>query len=291
MNRVACALLSFALVAAGCAGGGAAVEADTTPSDDPGPVHVHGLGINPADGALFVATHTGLYRVGPGKDVAVRVGRNAQDTMGFTVVGPNHFLGSGHPDVRQLQEENWPPHLGLIESRDAGATWTPISLLGKADFHVLRVAGNRVYGFDASNSRLLVSDDGGVTWRRRDSPAVLDLVPSPTNTAHVVAATERGLLESTDAGRTWRRLSGGGASPGIGFLAWPSRPRLVLVDADGRVWLSTDVGRTWRARGQIGGQPGALAAITDDELYVALHDGTIKQSGDQGASWHVRSRP
>jgi hypothetical protein len=33
---------------------------------DPGPVHVHGLGINPADDALFIATHTGLYRVDEG---------------------------------------------------------------------------------------------------------------------------------------------------------------------------------------------------------------------------------
>jgi hypothetical protein len=30
------------------------------PAADPGPVHVHGLGINPADEALFIATHTGL---------------------------------------------------------------------------------------------------------------------------------------------------------------------------------------------------------------------------------------
>ena len=30
------------------------------PAADPGPVHVHGLGVNPADGALFIATHTGL---------------------------------------------------------------------------------------------------------------------------------------------------------------------------------------------------------------------------------------
>jgi len=33
---------------------------------DPGPVHVHGLAINPADGALFIATHKGLYRIGQG---------------------------------------------------------------------------------------------------------------------------------------------------------------------------------------------------------------------------------
>ena len=38
----------------------------TTTSTDAGPVHVHGLGVNPADGALFIATHTGLYRSGEG---------------------------------------------------------------------------------------------------------------------------------------------------------------------------------------------------------------------------------
>ena len=29
------------------------------PFADPGPIHVHGLGINQADGSLFIATHTG----------------------------------------------------------------------------------------------------------------------------------------------------------------------------------------------------------------------------------------
>jgi hypothetical protein len=45
---------------------------------DPGPVHVHGLGVNPADGALFVATHTGLYRVAEGERKAERVGDRYQ---------------------------------------------------------------------------------------------------------------------------------------------------------------------------------------------------------------------
>ena len=62
---------------------------------------MHGLGIDPADGALFIATHTGLYRVAPGSDKARRVGSGFRDTMGFTVVGPNRFLQSGHPDLRR----------------------------------------------------------------------------------------------------------------------------------------------------------------------------------------------
>jgi hypothetical protein len=74
------------------------------------------------------------------------VGESHQDTMGFTIVGPNHFLGSGHPD--NLSQ---PSLLGLIESKDSGSSWKPISLLGDADFHVLRAVGRRVYGYDASH--------------------------------------------------------------------------------------------------------------------------------------------
>ena len=64
-----------------------------TSAADAGPVHVHGLGIDPADKALFIATHTGLFRVGDGQSSAVRVGDSYQDTRGFTVVGENRFLG------------------------------------------------------------------------------------------------------------------------------------------------------------------------------------------------------
>ena len=63
--------------------------------------------------------------------------------MGFTVTGPDRFLGSGHPDGR----EGLPPFLGLIRSTDAGRTWERVSLLGKRDFHVLEAAGERIYGF------------------------------------------------------------------------------------------------------------------------------------------------
>jgi hypothetical protein len=86
-------------VGAGCSGGGdRAASPSQAVAQDPGVVHVHGLGINPKDGALFAATHTGLFVVGAGTDT--RVTERLQDTMGFTVVGPDHFLGSGHPDFR-----------------------------------------------------------------------------------------------------------------------------------------------------------------------------------------------
>jgi hypothetical protein len=257
------------------------------PSEDPGPIHVHGLGINPGDGALYIATHTGLWRVARNDTQAERVGDRLQDTMGFTVAGSNRFLGSGHPDPRDIRDRRLPPLLGLIESTDAGKTWRPISLLGEADFHVLRDAGDRVYGFDASNERLMVSRDRGHTWIERRPPApVIDLVPDPERSSRLVAATERGLFQSDDAGASWLRLS-----KSVGLLAWPALDRLYAVDGRGRVFASSDAGREWRAVGDVGGQPAALLATSPRALFVALHDGTIKRSADGGASWILRSSP
>jgi len=254
---------------------------------DAGPVHVHGLGVDPADRSLLIATHTGTYRVGPNEKVGQRIGESRQDTMGFTVAGPHHFLGSGHPDLEEAVEKDLPPQLGLIESRDAGRTWRTLSLLGEADFHVLRFAGQRVYGYDASNDRLLVSGDDGRTWREARRPApLLDLAVDPTDGSHAVATGEGGLYETSDEGRTWRRLV-----LRVGLLAWPSPERLYLVDSEGTVWRTADEGKRWTRTGDIAGQPAAFLAQTDEELYAALHDGTIKQSRDGGGTWTVRSTP
>jgi hypothetical protein len=42
---------------------------------------------------------------------------------GFTVVGPNRFLGWGHPDLKEAREKHLPSLLGLIESTDSGESW------------------------------------------------------------------------------------------------------------------------------------------------------------------------
>jgi hypothetical protein len=270
-------------------GGGAAEPAERGAApviEDPGPVHVHGLGVNPADGALFVATHTGLFRAPRGEERAERVADRYQDTMGFTVTGPDQFLGSGHPDGR----DDLPPFLGLIRSTDAGRTWQPVSLLGERDFHVLEAAGNRIYGygsdFDTQQASLLSSADGGRSWQERTPPEPLaSLAIDPRDPERVVAAGERGVYSSTDGGAGWRPLSG---EPGL--LAWPAADALFLVRPDGAVARSPDAGRSWDDVGNVGGRPAAFDNGGDD-LYVALHDGTVKRSVDGGRSWALRSRP
>jgi hypothetical protein len=129
--------------------------------------------------------------------------------MGFTVVGPDQSLGSGHPDFRdaQLTVPNKRPLLGLIESRDAGHSWQPLSLLGEADFHALQVARGRVYGYDATGGRFMVTSDHR-HWQVRSKLELTSFAVSPTDPELVVAATDRGLVRSRDGGRRWQPIRG-----------------------------------------------------------------------------------
>ena len=282
-RRLAVALLA-PLALAACGEGREPAGADAPPvMSDPGPVHVHGLGENPKDGALFVATHTGLFRIErPGGDPD-RVAGRYQDTMGFTVIGPDRFLGSGHPDGR----DRLPPFLGLIESTNAGETWTPRSLQGEADFHVLEASDNVVYGYgadwDTREPQFLVSRDRGGTWSKRAVPEPLvSLAVDPADPLRVVAGGERALHASSAAGEGWRPVDG---PPGL--LSWATPDRLYSADPSGVVRASGNGGRTWRVVGDAEGEPAAFEATGGDELYIALHDGTIKRSRDGARSWRV----
>jgi hypothetical protein len=280
-------LLPLMLVVPGCGDGDESAEVpDRGPKVyDPGPVHVHGLGINPADESLFIATHTGLFRAPVGEEKATRVAGRYQDTMGFTVVGPDRFLGSGHPD----QREGLPPFLGLIRSDDAGESWDPVSLLGKRDFHVLEAAGKRVYGYgsdyESREAGLLVSDDGGRSWQERRAPEpLISAAIDPDDPDRLAASGERSVYLSDVGARNWRELE---TEPGL--LAWTANGSLYLVDGEGSVSESRD-GAGFEPVGSIGGQPAAVEAA-GDELYAALHDGAVKRSADGGRSWQIRSRP
>lgn len=245
---------------------------------DPGVAHVHGLGIDPADGTLYVATHFGLFRI-PASGTAERVANRYQDTMGFTVVGPHHFLGSGHPDFR---EKDLPPRLGLIETTDAGQTWQKVSLLGEADFHALHTAHGAVYGYDSAG-RFMVSNDK-VTWETRSTVPMRDFAVSPTNPDVVLATTEAGLQRSDDGGRTLSRVE----APPLVLLAWPSAVRLFGVTSAGEVLLSPDTGATWTVRGRLDGGPEAFVAA-GGELVAATETG-IYSSKDDGRTWDLRFR-
>jgi hypothetical protein len=274
-------MIGAGATAASLSGQGPGAPGVTLPAGEfpePGIEHTHGLGVDPADGVLYAATHFGLLRLEDGR--MTRVANRYQDTMGFEVVGPGRFLGSGHPDFR---EDN-PPLLGLIESTDAGQSWTPLSLRGQADFHAIEYAHDRVYAYDSTSETFMVSDDGK-TWERRSQLVVLDFAVSPQDPQLVVAATEGGPLSSTDGGRTWSPLAG---APALAVLTWDDE--LLGVSQDGGVHVSGDQGRTWSARGRVGGQPEAMTVAALDSgrsLFVAVAERGILESRDGGQTFRL----
>ncbi len=276
-------IVVLALVAS-CSGGDSGGSSDgTQPSNlsasDPGVVHVHGLGVNPKDGALFAATHTGLFRIVEGK--AERVGDRYQDTMGFTIIGPDHFVGSGHPDVRDYTAGKLPGLLGLIETTDAGHKWTPKSLLGKVDFHLLSFAQGQIYGFDSTGGKFMVSKDGK-DWDTRSQINLLSFAVSPNQAQFVLGASESGLLVTKDGGRSWGPVSG----PLLVLLDWPEPALLFGVDAEGGVDRSGDGGSSWTLQGSLPGPAEAFLA-TSERLFAAVHEDAIYASDDLGVTWRV----
>ena len=276
-RHIALVTLLLAAVVGGC---GEDEPSTTSAPAETGIEHVHGLGVDPADDSLVIATHTGLFRSPEGSRTAERIGDRRQDTMGFTVVGPERYLGSGHPDLR----DDLPPLLGLIRSTDGGESWKPVSLLGEADFHVLRASGQRVLGINSLDGRLLVSEDAGRTWRRETLPEPLtDIAFHPDDPRRLAGTGEDGFYVSPDAGASWRRVSAGAA----GLIAWPAADRLFLVDGSGRLGKSSDGGRHFEDVGATGAPPAAFEADGED-LYLATHDNRILVSRDGGRSWETR---
>lgn len=279
-------VLASVVAVAGC--GATAPPAPAVPdTGESGVGHVHGVELNPADGGLYAATHHGVFRLDP--HGPVRVSQNRQDTMGFTVVGPDQFLAGGHPGAG----EPGPAHLGLIASSDGGRTWGPVALTGRADFHALSASGATVYGFDGVTAAVLRSDDGGRHWRRGTSTAVSDLDADPDNPMRVLAASRDGLIESLDGGITFTAFA---ARPPrglvlidhISYVGGSDRdPALVGVDAAGTVLSFGADG--WQISGSLPGPPTAFTVIAPDR-YSAAIGSQVFASEDAGRSWVLVAR-
>ncbi|WP_407835865.1 F510_1955 family glycosylhydrolase [Streptomyces sp. DSM 116496] len=282
--RLVAAALAASAVLTACS------TADNTPAPaagdpDPGTGHLHGLGVDPADGSLYAAGHLGVFRLSGTS--AVRIADRYQDTMGFTVTGPRTFLASGHPSPADPAATS--PYLGLIRSTDAGITWTTLSAGGEADFHSLQQAGATLYGYDSRTFQVWASTDGGRTWDRRAKLPADDLAAHADAPDDLWAAGPEGLMHSTDGGRTFQPVTGASR---LVAVERPESGRLVALDTDGALLASGD-GNTWTEQGQLpnAAKPSVLTAASPTHLLAADTNDTVYESKDGGRSWTVVHRP
>ncbi len=234
--------------------------------------HLHGIAVNPADGKLYLGTHVGAMVV-DGRQVR-QVGESTIDLMGFAVAGPDHFYASGHPGPK----DDLPNPVGLIESKDGGRTWTPLSLGGTSDFHTLTAAGGTVHGFDG----IMKSTADGRSWNDGASDvAPASIVVNPADGSKVVATTQHGPVRSADGGKTFTHLEG---APLLVLLAWAAPDALWAVDPKGGIHHSADGGTSWHPRGSAGAAPEAFTAKDATTVFVAMED-QIVTSFDGGKTF------
>jgi hypothetical protein len=241
-------------------------------ADAPFVGHVHGLGVDPVDQVLYVAAHGGLFRLLDGR--LQLVADRAQDTMGFTVVGPRHFLASGHPAPTDTDR---PVHLGLIESRDAGNTWTEKSMSGRADFHSIEAGPGAVYAYDSQTQTVMKTSDQQ-TWTTLLVGDVYDLAAHPTRRDQLLVTTRTGVVRIRGTDQTTLP-----APAELALLDWPGDNLLAGVTASGTVHRSTNGGQAWTVAGQL---PGHVEAFTAEPTgwYAATEQGLFT-SADQGSQW------
>lgn len=260
--RVTCAVT---LTLLGACGGVAETDISSTATIG----HVHGLGVNPADGDLYVATHTGVFVIDRKID---RVGPT-QDTMGFTIAGPDKFLGSGHP-----ADLTGPASLGLIESTDRAKTWDPIAFDNTADFHAIDVSGRWTYAY-ASDQGLVRSDDKQ-SWATVAREPFFDIAANPQDPDRLLATTDTGELQSVAVGRRPATVP---RSPIMGPIDYAGPFLVAALGPKGQVYVSRSGGETWTETADLPGDSEAVDAST--AVWHAATSSGIYESTDEGITW------
>ena len=164
-----------------------------------------------------------------------------------------------------------PSASGLFRSTDGGNTWTEITPEGnkgfpKKPYGRLAVAiapsnAKRVYAFvESPDSALFVSDDGGMTWDKRDKSNWMvwrpfyfaNLIVDPKNPDRVFK-TDGALILSEDAGKSFAVVGGFVGAHGDVHDVWvdPTNPQTVFSGDDGGMWYSYNGGSKWWKGGNL----------------------------------------
>jgi len=164
--------------------------------------------------------------------------------MGFTVVGPDRFLGSGPARCRRVptgQARQAGPHRVDRRRRLLGQ---PLAVR-RSRLPCSRLPQGTTYGWDAGTGRGFASTDS-VTWETRSTLKLSGFAVDPARVDSLVAAGAEGTIASAAGGRTWQPISG---APRLVALSWAPGGDLWGVDPTGVAHRSTDGGATWQAAG------------------------------------------
>ncbi len=105
----------------------------------------------------------------------------------------------------------------------------------------------------ADKGTMLVTQDGGTTWRRQTVPLVQSLYNNPlrdiciADNSYGYAVGSFGMiLKTTDKGRNWKRLIGTRGKEQFSSVSFWNKSEGIIVDQDGNIIKTIDGGDNWK---------------------------------------------
>ncbi|EYT59076.1 hypothetical protein [Microbacterium sp. UCD-TDU] len=236
--------------------------------------HVHAIVPDPSGDGYLIGAHDGIYTATIDGEIGDRVQNTDFDAMGLTAIGDT-LIASGHPGQATAPELG-SPNLGIIRSDDSARSWSPVSLTGEKDFHVLAAGPDEsLYGIASDSIELLRSDDIGQTWSPAGEILAVSLVVDAAG--QLIAATPDGLKVSTDAGSSFSPVSN---APLLYLLAAsPDGQRLVGAGSGGEIWARSASDGEWRTVGTSHGSAQAITITNDGYMLVFDQSGLTALPG------------
>jgi photosystem II stability/assembly factor-like uncharacterized protein len=241
------------------------------------------------DGTLFVAKSTGLYR-------STNQGQSwipAYESLGLDPSLPTTVVAIS-PSYADDQTVFAAVKGNVLSSTDGGDTWAYVELAEPAPLVSTLAISPRF-----TNNGLLLAgtlDDGiirstnrGATWHRWNfgllDPHVYALNFSPDG--NILAGVESGIFRSTNGGRSWYEVDfpmdlGPVISLGI------SGEHIFAGTEENGLHISKDGGDTWLQFASDRIKGAVIQVLLDGSEILAVLDGGIYFSGDQGKSWAAR---
>src|SRR5581483_11957651 len=182
-------------------------------------------------------------------------------------------------------------HSGMMQSRDGGKSWQPLSAIRQDAMSIAIPRGEPNTITIAGHNVLSQSTDGGKTWHTLTTNLpgtdIHAFVANPINPRNYYAFVAGfGLFKSEDGGATWARLSNA-VPPSTTSLAIQAEAPQTLYLGSGQQGLfkSTDGGTSWTPVPSNPFQAAFSLAFNDrGELFAATERGIFK-TVDAGATW------